>query len=186
MLLGLVFPVKAAQHDATSRYYEFLKCGHSALYLLLTLQGQDVDYSQIETIPVTGEGASLGDLCKTTRRFGVQSSVRKFDVNDVDTVPLPAILQVKNSGTWLTQYHFDVLYRVDNKRFYVLDGTTGAVISGLKSRLPNFWTGYALTSNDGTTRLSQLHLEAIFLSLFNITAVLILSYLTKTRVDALC
>jgi predicted double-glycine peptidase len=149
LLIGL-YPVTVLSDEFNAEINawptEFLKCGPNSLYMFLQLSGQhNVAYGQVETIPILQKGTSLLVLRDSARKFGINSEVFRYRTDDIDSLPLPAIVQFKDDPNELQPtYHFNVIYKVDKRRFYWLDGTTGFEYFGLKSGLSTMWTGYAL------------------------------------------
>ncbi len=147
--LSAVTSVWASSGDSVvnpSLYAEALKCGPNSLLAFLILAGRPETLAQeLENIELGHEGASLLSLRNAARKLGVETEVRRYRVEDIDLLPLPAIVQFTNSSYSVFKGHFVVIYKIDREHFYLIDGTTGFRDRGLKSRLPAFWTGYALT-----------------------------------------
>lgn len=130
---------------STPSYREYLRCGPNSLFLFLHLLGRsDVSLLQLEHLEISSEGSSLLTLCNAANELGVNAEIRRYRSEEIEFVPLPAIIQFKNYSSSLTPYHFNVVYRIDAERYYMIDGTSGARFSGLLERLPYFWTGYAM------------------------------------------
>ena len=124
--------------DNPVSYTDNLKCGPNALLAFLILSGRpQTTLAELGNIPVTSEGASLLSLRDAANQLGVKTEVRHYAIDALDSLPLPAIVLFKPQ-------HFAVIYKVDHEHFYLIDGTTALPDVGRKSRLPDFWTGYAL------------------------------------------
>jgi len=131
---------------ANGGYRDFLKCGPNSLFLFLILTGKpNITLEELQNLPASSEGTSLQTLRDAAGRFGVSAEIRRYDYEDVGSMPLPAIGQFKSGPSSLTPYHFSIIYKVDSDRVHVLDGTTGGRSWILRQRLPHFWTGIAMT-----------------------------------------
>lgn len=131
---------------SNSFYRNVLACGPNALFIFLVLSGHsEVTLERLWDIPVSSDGASLLALSGAVRKFHIDVEIRLYRPEEVGRIPLPAIGQFKTSMDSITPFHFGVIYKVDSKRVYVLDGTTGFKQSFRRSRLHEFWTGYAMT-----------------------------------------
>jgi len=127
-------------------YAEALRCGPNALFVFLLLEGHtEIRLEQLNDLPITPEGTSFLDLRERAARFGLEAEVRLYDILQADALPLPALGQFKSDLTAVSSNHFGVVYKVDSKRVYFIDGTTGAKKSGTKAWFANYWTGYAMT-----------------------------------------
>jgi predicted double-glycine peptidase len=129
-------------------YREYLRCGPNSLFLFVKMSGHtDVTLEQCNNaVPISSEGTSLLALRDAARTFRVDAEIRRFQLEDVDLLCLPAIGQFPSVGNNpLTDYHFNVIYKVDVEHVYVIDGISGAKYSILRSRLANFWTGVAMS-----------------------------------------
>jgi ABC-type bacteriocin/lantibiotic exporter with double-glycine peptidase domain len=100
---------------------------------------------QLRALPVSSNGVSLVSMRDTAKRLGVETEIRRYRVEDIDSLPLPAIAPFKTSDVSVTPLHFDVIYRLDANYIYLLNGTTGAEESIYRPKLQNFWTGVALS-----------------------------------------
>jgi len=158
----------AADPLAPPAYEDFLKCGPNALYLFLTALGHtEISLDQCEALPVSSYGTSLLDIRNASCGFNVPAEIRQYGVNEIDLVPLPAIGQFHARGSSsATAYHFNLIYKRDFQRIYIIDGTTGRMRSILRPFLARTWTGIAMSqpmqeafSFEGL--LSLLHSPAI-------------------------
>jgi ABC-type bacteriocin/lantibiotic exporter with double-glycine peptidase domain len=122
-------------------------CGPNALFMFLILSGHpEVELKQLQGIPVTGEGSSLLALSQAARRVGLETEIRRYRPEAIEALPLPAIVQFRNAAGPGATHHYLVIYKVGREYYYLIDGSTGLVRSGHRSRLANFWTGYALVA----------------------------------------
>lgn len=97
-------------------------------------------------VPVDYEGSSLLSLQKNVSKFNIESEIRRYNSEDIDHVPLPAIAHLYTSPTTLTGLHFGVFYDLDKEYVYMLDGTTGDKRRIHRGKLKDFWSGYALVN----------------------------------------
>lgn len=122
-----------------------LSCGPNSLLTFLILAGRSsTTMDEVGSIRFGPNGASLLSLRNAAKRLGVEAEVRHYRAEDIDSVPLPAVVQFTNDLNDTLQSHFIVIYKVDREHFYLIDGTTGFHNVGRKPRLSDFWTGYAL------------------------------------------
>jgi hypothetical protein len=133
----------------TLNYREILRCGPNSLYLFLVLSGHsEVTLEQLENVPVSPEGTSLASLREVARQFNVETEIRRYDFEEIDRIPLPAIGQFRTTSASLTALHFDVIYRVDSENVYLLNGTTGEpFFIRRRPNLRRWWTGVAMFEN---------------------------------------
>ncbi len=85
----------------------------------------------------------LRDFCDS---IGVATEVRKFRADDVQAMPLPAIWQLYGESD---QFHYSVVYAINENGIYALDGTTGEDLQIAQNR----FTGYALISKRSSRHL---------------------------------
>jgi Peptidase C39 family len=134
----------SAWHDAGAN------CGPNALYVYLLLQGRtDVKLAQLRDIEVGPQGASLLALRDAAERFSVHTEIRLYPQERIGSVPLPAIIQVRNPPGSLTSNHFYVLCRTDKALCHLIDPTTAIRVATPKPRIVSHWTGYALVPRSG-------------------------------------
>jgi hypothetical protein len=124
-----------------------LECGPNSLYVFLLLSGvPDVNYEKLTQVPKSEVGMSLSAICNAARHYGVNAEIRQYDLTDIASLPLPAILVFHSGPNSPSPCHFSVLYKVDARRIYFIDGTTGKKEWLLRSpRLSTWWTGIAMT-----------------------------------------
>jgi len=129
----------------TDRYINYAKCGPNSLFLFLILSGHsEVMLHTLENIPISYDGASLLHLRNRARTFGVKADIRRYGIDEIDSLALPAIGQFI-TGASNSPYHFNVIYKVDKQRIYFIDGTSGLKLWAFRSSLPGYWTGLAMT-----------------------------------------
>jgi hypothetical protein len=123
-----------------------LECGPNSLYMFLLLLGvPDVNYEKLTQDSKSEVGMSLTDICNAARHYGVNAEIRQYELTNLASLPLPAILVFHSSQNSPLPYHYNVLYKVDAHRIYFIDGTTGEKNWLLRSpRLFNWWTGIAM------------------------------------------
>jgi ABC-type bacteriocin/lantibiotic exporter with double-glycine peptidase domain len=168
-VITMLFRTDAALHQT---YPDALRCGPNALYMFLLLIGHDdIEFEATEGLPLSKDGVSLLSLRDKAKTFGGDFAIRRYAPTDIDSVPIPSIVQFEFSGSSLTRYHFNVLYHVDKERVFYLDGTTGGKKSILRSRIQNFWTGIAMSQTGIQATLAQ------HLSFGSVTLMLLLNSL---------
>ena len=134
--------------------HQGLECGPNSLYLFLLLSGvPDVNYDELSQLPVSKAGMSLPAIRDAAAHYGVNAEIRQYDLADVASLPLPAIMVFHSNPNSPLPYHFNVLYKIDAHRIYYVDGTTGEKDSLLRSpRLFHWWTGVAITEKRSVLR----------------------------------
>jgi ABC-type bacteriocin/lantibiotic exporter with double-glycine peptidase domain len=168
-------------------YEEALKCGPNSLFVFLLLSGhKDISWADMQTMPVSSNGVSLLALSDFAEsRFHTKTEIRRYRLDEIEAVPLPAVAQFKNQAATLTPFHFGVIYKVDRRRIYLIDGSSGLKRFMWRSRLPDFWTGVALsevrTSSTPIGSGIPLHWPAALLALDAVIVALVLSRFTKTQ-----
>ena len=131
-----------------------LECGPNSLYMFLLLSGvPDVNYETLTQVPKSEVGMTLSAICNAARHCGVNAEIRQYNLNDIASLPLPAIMMFHSGQNSPLPYHYSVLYKVDAHRIYFIDGTTGEKNWLLRSpRLFNWWTGIAITERRSVLR----------------------------------
>jgi Peptidase C39 family len=123
-----------------------LRCGPNAVLALLVLSGHpQITESQLDAVPISCEGASLLDLRNLARKLRVYTEIRHYRIADIDSVPLPMIAQFENAPGAAVSDHFCVIYKVDKRYYYQIDGTTGLRQAIKRSHL-GYWTGFAMSA----------------------------------------
>ena len=134
-------------------YRDFLVCGPNSLFIFMILCNHaEITFDKLKGLPISSNGTSLLVLRDTAKRFGVETEVRRYSTDEIDSVPLPAIGQFSTDPTSMTRLHFDVIYKVDARRVYVVNGTTGFKESINRLKLPIKWTGYAMVKKSSGVR----------------------------------
>lgn len=145
-LVGLFEPVSqdaCCSEEADTRVVtrSDLRCGPNALLMFLTLCEKPVPDAAISAIQCGPTGASLLQLRDAAHSAGLATEVRQYQISEVDSVPLPAIVQSQSGPT---SYHYYVWCEITPDAVRALDGTTGEEFRIFRERLDNFWTGFAL------------------------------------------
>lgn len=146
---------------------EMMPCGPNALYIFLLLSGVDESglKETVERLPVSEDGTSMLDLKKAASALNVETSILKFQMEDIASIPLPVIAQLRSSPTTVIRTHYSVFYARDKERVYALDGTTGNKYTIRYSKLANFWTGYVLAKKPASTSGWLITMKSILLGL---------------------
>lgn len=138
----------SATNVSDTAYASVLKCGPNSLFMFLVMSGQEgVTLEQLDNLPVSADGTSLLALRDTARKFGVDAEVRQYDAKEIRSLPLPAIGLFNSNPSSVTRYHYCVIYRVDDEKAYLIDGTTGQKNSIRLEKLAHFWTGVAMAQD---------------------------------------
>lgn len=147
-LIGALLPFIAIANELPGYkldYREALECGPNALFMFLILAGHnEVQFRQLQSLPLSPDGVSLLTLCQAAKLYGVRAQVRHYRTNEIGSIPLPAVIALETSRTSLTPFHFDVLYKVQENRLFLLNGTTGEPFEIPIHKMPIFWKGYAM------------------------------------------
>ena len=118
-------------------------CGQNALYALLRLNGKDVQHEEVlKALPASPSGTSLEELRACAATFGVDLDAIKAIGDDLERLPLPAIV---HTGANSAHGHYLVLvalYDPGYPRF--IDGTSGETIDWNRAEFLRYWTGHAL------------------------------------------
>ena len=102
-----------------------------------------MSFSDVDKIPISEQGVSMQTLRSYARLYDVPSEIRRYKQEELELLPLPAVLQYYSNNSY-TSHHYVVAYDRDEKYVYTIDGTTGNEVRILKHRFPNFWTGVAV------------------------------------------
>ncbi len=121
-------------------------CGKQCLYVLLRLHGINATEREIERLlPVGEDGTSMYDLQQCAGHFGLETDVVELSPEDLDKVPLPAIVHL---GPTKEEGHYLVLVHVLEPKFpRFIDGTRGS-FSWARADFARSWSGYALVPKD--------------------------------------
>ncbi len=164
-------------------YSSVLKCGPNSLFVFMILAGRrEVSLTEFEDLSISADGVSLLALRDLAKRFGIDAEIRRYRADDIGSLPLPAIGQFKNGGVSITPYHFNVIYKVDRRRVFLIDGTTGAKFSIPLQKLGHFsWTGLALTEKRSfAERATQQWGTVLLAACLFIVGLVILGFLLRS------
>jgi hypothetical protein len=137
------------------KFREFLLCGPNSLFVFLILSGHPNVTLEELNITITKDGSSLLDLRDAAKKIGVDTEIRHYRPEQIDLVPLPAIGYFRTPGFSTLPRHFDVIYKVDSKWTYLINGTTGNKFKMLRSRLSYYWEGSVLIEKQSFARLAM-------------------------------
>jgi hypothetical protein len=134
--------------------YQGLECGPNSLYVFLLLSGvPDVNYDKLTQVSNSEVGMSLSAIRDAAGHYGVNAEIRQYDLADIASLPLPAIMVLYSNPTSPLPYHYGVLYKVDAHRLFFIDGTTAEKDWLPRSpKLFNWWTGIAMTERISVLR----------------------------------
>ena len=110
--------VSARTHDpspsAKATSTDEIRCGPNSLLAFLILLGRkETTLEEIGDIHLDHGGASLLSLRDAARRLGVATEIRHYRLEELDFLPLPAIVLFANPGKGTGGNHFVVIYKVD-------------------------------------------------------------------------
>jgi hypothetical protein len=156
MALYPVFTFAQNPAAPTASYRSVLRCGPNAAFLFLLLSGHsDVSLDQIDDLLVPDDplapfdGTSLLSVRDVILRFQADVEVRRYQPEQIDMVSLPAIVLFRSGGVdAISSFHYNIIYKLDRNRVFLIDGTSARRFSILRSRLGIFWTGIALSRID--------------------------------------
>lgn len=127
------------------------KCGVNALYAVLYLVGEHVEYDTVlERLPVGARGSNLQDICDAAREFGLDCEIRKAVPPEVlKWAAKPVIVHLHAHGA--TQHdsnnngHFLVVCGYHPNRGFIGIDTTNCSLTILSERfLARNMSGYCL------------------------------------------
>ena len=147
VLRSAPFPEAISAESKPSQ--DAVACGPNALVMYLTLSGVPIPLDVIDRSQSRRQGSSLMELCRDSESVGVLSEVRHYKVEEFDRMPMPAIVQMKESDGG---YHFSVIYGKTREGFTGLDGSTAECFNLSRERLGRVLTGYALVPRRTSTR----------------------------------
>ena len=151
LLIGVSRSVTASETDLA--YVDRRACGPRALYILLQmLETQGVGYDNFEEICVGSQGASLLALERKAQEFKANVETQRFPARRINRIPLPAIVHVKNPPEAVTDFHFLVVYGLEEDVVKGIDPTSGKKRNWSRAGFVDTWTGYALVPRIGTLR----------------------------------
>lgn len=102
---------------------EHSECGITCIRIIAKYYGQDIPLSYLrEKCDVGRMGISLRDILECTRQLGFRAEALKIQIEDIERMPLPAIM-------YFDQAHYVVLYKIskDGQRFMIADPARGKI-----------------------------------------------------------
>jgi hypothetical protein len=163
---------------------ETVRCGINSLFVFLILAGRsEISLQDLENIPMSPEGASLLALREEAKRFNIDAEIRRYPTEAADSMPLPAIVHFIAEPGSITREHFNVMYKMDAGRAYLVDGTTGSKFVLQRSELPRRWTGFAMIQKrrSNAVDISQCGIALLGLSLVTLNAGFLVSLIRKGK-----
>lgn len=102
-----------------------MQCGITCVKMICRYYGRRISNEYLEALcPSTTQGVSISALNKTLQELGFRTICGKFDIDTLQTLPLPCILH------W-TQDHYVVLYKTSQRKgrryFFVSDPAKGRI-----------------------------------------------------------
>jgi hypothetical protein len=153
-----------------------MECGPNSLYVFLKMCGSTtVQLDVMHRLPISSIGASLLTLRDAAERYEIPAEIRHFHSGAVDSVPVPAIVQLRVSADTDVPNHFCVLYKHAKNHAYLIDGSTGREYKLSDIVFGTTWTGYTLIRRQsfgekayGVLNSKQLFLSILCLDFFTI------------------
>jgi ATP-binding cassette subfamily B protein len=127
---------KRIRRFAYIKQVDEMDCGAASLAMVCRHFGRKVSIARIrQAVNTAVDGTSLKGLCRGAESLGLAARSVKASKGKVGQMPLPAIIHWEN-------YHWLVLFDVDEKRAWVADPATG-VRKITRKELDEKWNGYA-------------------------------------------
>ncbi|HDH04974.1 MAG TPA: hypothetical protein ENH01_04575 [Nitrospirae bacterium] len=126
-----------------------LSCGTQALAHVLKRDGKESEARQVlEILPTTLKGQSIQDLKSIAERYGYKVKGLKVSVKDLQTLPLPAIVQIngKNEGD---RGHYWVLEKIENNELTLFDSQSGRRFHQSTDEFSREWDGNTIVFSNG-------------------------------------
>lgn len=125
------------------------ECGANVLYYFLQLNSVEVSKDQCrKEVPITGNGASLGDLQQAAGRYGLACDAIEATPHVLRHVELPVIAHL-GSKDQLDQGHYTVLtHWGEDGVVGGIDGTTGQTSLYQPEAIQRDFTGHYLVRNN--------------------------------------
>ena len=116
---------------------EVVECGAAALAMVLAHHGCHVPLAQLrDACGVSRDGSNAFDIVRVAGELGLKTDAVRATADDLDVLPLPAILHWQHS-------HFVVLEKVDKRGARILDPASGRVRIS-RAQLAESFSGIAL------------------------------------------
>jgi ABC-type bacteriocin/lantibiotic exporter with double-glycine peptidase domain len=159
-----------------------LKCGPNSLLVFLILSGRaDATLDHLGDMSISRDGTSLLTLRDAAKRFGFRAEIRYYRPDKIDSVPLPAIVQLKCFENSVSAHHFNVIYKLDAQNVYMIDGTTGSRCMLKRTSFADLWTGYTMVEKPSLgTREMNWCWSLLFVACLFIVDVVFLSLLLRS------
>src|SRR6185312_4476090 len=109
-------------------------CGNNALYIVLRLNGWDVDYDSVQAA-IGGDslvGKSLMEIRRACERLAIPAVVLKSPIEELQTCKFPILIYGSPgrpfSGPRAGQKHFVVVLGIEDEEAYYVDPTNAEII----------------------------------------------------------
>jgi hypothetical protein len=155
-------------------------CGPNSIYLLLSLHGRPVDYSQLENVfPVHPDGMSLAELARVCHDLGLPVEVRRMRSADIHKLPKPAIVHT----TLGHREHYLVVVPYSGTDLLVMDPTTARVFTTPHEVVRRVWTGYVVfvARTDPLSKQPLLMLLALVVPSLALLGLRLLRFVARLR-----
>ncbi len=158
MLIALMAPEAATPEVVIDDlgWRSVYRCGPNCLYVVLTMQGEQVDYeSLVDELNLTDRGASVADLVRVANTHGMQYTPLRAGAKYLSKLPLPAIVHFNNPGD--DKGHFVVLLSVGkDDTLTIIECTRGRMERLSRGDFLTRWSGVVVVRSE---RLKNSHLD---------------------------
>jgi RHS repeat-associated protein len=129
-----------------------LNCGVLALAALLDGDGKTAEADQVRRMrPVSRQGHSIKDLASIAADYGYELSGRHVSVNELDEIPLPAIVQI-NGRNAADRGHYWMLEKKSEKGSLTLfDPQSNRTFHQEVDEFASEWEGVVIVFSDSET-----------------------------------
>lgn len=118
------------------RQVDEMDCGAASVAMICRYFGRKVSITHIRKLAhVSYDGTSLNGICSAATELGLVARAVKVLLDDLDLMPLPAIVHWQNN-------HWMVLFDVTERQVRVADPATGVRLLS-RTEFKNGWSGYA-------------------------------------------
>lgn len=131
----------------TERY----ACGPRAVFVLIRMIGGDATYSTVcDHMNVSEKGCSLDDMRNALLTHDVQCAVRRLQLTELPSTPLPFIVHVMPGNDALDAGHFIIVTDIDKGGVHTYDPVTNQELRWAWRTFSDWWSGYAIVTTQST------------------------------------
>jgi ABC-type bacteriocin/lantibiotic exporter with double-glycine peptidase domain len=157
LVSGLFSTIGGFPSEEQIHLEDYVPCGITSLYLVSRLNDIPATYDEITALvgPVSQDGThSFADLSKAAEQLGLHPVGLRANRSVLGSLPLPAILHVRDLRGPKEKPHLVVLLRVESDGVVLLDPPTPAYFLADKEFNP-VWTGSILVFARNETALCE-------------------------------